>query len=251
MRLYPTWGRLFWAPPVWPSGKAALDETSVSSAWWKHTRIKNEPLLSLQILNIASRIYFSVSKATRMLSRVSRGGPAGTGACSVVPDLGGTNVNLDDPGRGEMSSRSGRKWSALLPTSVSTANCDKLRTNAERNWDLQIMKLCFCGRRLPKCMTWFMITSTTTLNGSHVSSGVCTALRNRSGGTSVDNHRWDSGGGISFSDGDLLRLAGLLATVRTKALPFQHRGTRSMETMGNADIWLTLHEGSLSRKTKE
>lgn len=79
-----------------------------------------------------------------MLSRVSRGGPAGTGDCSEVPDLGGTNVNLDDPGRAEMSSRSGRKCSALLPTSVSTANCDKLRANVDR--DLQIMKLCFCGK---------------------------------------------------------------------------------------------------------
>lgn len=91
----------------------------------------------------------------------------------------------------------------------------------------------------------------TTLDGLHVSSGVCTALRNRSCGASVDNHRWDRGGGISFSDGDLLRLAGLLATVRTKALPFQHRGTSAVEPMGNADVWLTLHEGSLSRKTKE
>lgn len=89
------------------------------------------------------------------------------------------------------------------------------------------------------------------VDGLHVSSGVCAALGNRSCGASVDNHRWDSGGGISLSDGDLLRLAGLLATVRTKALPLQHRGTSSMETMGNADIWLTLHEGSLSRKTKE
>lgn len=84
------------------------------------------------------------------------------------------------------------------------------------------------------------------------SRGVCTALRDHGCGAFVDNGRWDSGGGISFSDGDLLSLAGLLSAVRTKALPFQHRGTSPMETMGNADIWLALHEGSLSpQKTKQ
>lgn len=93
--------------------------------------------------------------------------------------------------------------------------------------------------------------STTTLEGLPASSGVSTALGNRRCGTSVDIGRCDGGGGVSFSDGDLLRLAGVLSTVRTKALPFQHRGTSSMETMGNADIWLALHEGSLSRKKQK
>lgn len=89
------------------------------------------------------------------------------------------------------------------------------------------------------------------LNILPASSGVSTALGNRGCGTSVDSRRWDSGGGISLRDGDLLSLAGLLSTVRTKALPFQHRGTSSMEAMGNADIWLALHEGSLSEKKQK
>lgn len=97
-----------------------------------------------------------------------------------------------------------------------------------------------------------MTASMTTLEGLPASSGVSTALGNRSCcGTSVDIGRCNGGGGISFSDGDLLGLAGVLSTVRTKALPFQHRGTSSMETMGNADIWLALHEGSLSRKKQK
>lgn len=70
-----------------------------------------------------------------MLSRVSRGGPTGTGTCSVVPNLGCSNVNLDDPGTGEASNRSSRELSALLPPSVSTANWDKLRSEADGNLD--------------------------------------------------------------------------------------------------------------------
>lgn len=93
--------------------------------------------------------------------------------------------------------------------------------------------------------------SLTMLKGLPASSGVSTALGNCNCGTSMDNRRWDSGGGISFSDGDLLSLAGLLSTVRTKALSFQHRGTSSMKAMGNADIWLALHEGSLSKKKQK
>lgn len=88
--------------------------------------------------------------------------------------------------------------------------------------------------------------SVSLVKGLPASRGISAALGNRN--SSVDDRGRHSGGGISFSDGDLLSLAGLLSAVRTKALPLQHRGTSSMEAMGNADIWLALHEGSLSKK---
>lgn len=57
-----------------------------------------------------------------------------------------------------------------------------------------------------------------------------------------------SGGGVSLGNGHLLGLADLLATVGTEALPFQHRGTGTMETVRDVDVWLALHEGPLDNK---
>lgn len=61
----------------------------------------------------------------------------------------------------------------------------------------------------------------------------------------MSEHGGYSGSGVSLGDGDLFGLAGLLSTVGTEALTFQHRGTGTMETVRDADVWLALHEGPL------
>lgn len=77
------------------------------------------------------------------------------------------------------------------------------------------------------------------------SGGVCTALWDPGRGRSVCLQGGHGGGGVSLGNGDLLGLAGLLSTVGTEALTFQHRGTSTMETVRDADVWLALHEGPL------
>lgn len=78
------------------------------------------------------RTYFSVSRATRMLSRVSFGGPWGTGISSVVSALSCSTAVLNDPGTSEGSSpcaeRTGRELSALTLTSAPTATREELKT---------------------------------------------------------------------------------------------------------------------------
>lgn len=61
----------------------------------------------------------------------------------------------------------------------------------------------------------------------------------------------NGGGGVSLGDGDLLSLTGLLSTVGTEALTFQHRGTSTMETVRDAEVWLALHEGPLHNEEQK
>lgn len=81
-------------------------------------------------------------------------------------------------------------------------------------------------------------------------SGVCPALRSAERGRTEHGGWGHSGGGVRLGDGYLLGLADLFATVGTEALPLQHRGARSMETVRDADVWLALHEGSLKKGTQ-
>lgn len=93
--------------------------------------------------------------------------------------------------------------------------------------------------------SYFLLTSHTLVGSLPASGGVCSALGGPGRGRSVCEHGGHSGGGVGLGDGDLLGLAGLLSTVGTEALTFKHRGTSTMETVRDADVWLALHEGPL------
>lgn len=94
---------------------------------------------------------------------------------------------------------------------------------------------------------YFLLASQrhTTVGTLPSGGGVCSALGDPRRGRSVCERGGHGGGGVGLGDGDLLGLAGLLSTVGTEALTFQHRGTRTMETVGDAGVWLALHEGPL------
>lgn len=77
------------------------------------------------------------------------------------------------------------------------------------------------------------------------SGGVCSAFWDSGWGNSVRDCGGDCGGGVSLRNGDLLSLASLLSAVGTEALPHQHRGTSTMEAVGDVDIRLALHERPL------
>lgn len=192
------------------------------------------------------RTYFSVSRATRMLSRVSLGGPCGTVGGSIVPIPACGATGLDDPGTTEVSSPCGERMdselSALPLTSAPVASREELE-----NKNPKVFELCSAWIHFLWRSSFYKDANriSTSVGRLPASGGVCSALRDPGCGRSVCERRGHGGGGVSLGDRDLLGLAGLLSTVGTEALTFQHRGTSAMETVRDADIWLALHEGPL------
>lgn len=81
------------------------------------------------------------------------------------------------------------------------------------------------------------------------SCGVCPALRGPGRGRVICSTCGGHGGGcVGLGDGYLLGLAGLLPTVWTEGLALQYRGTGQVETVGDVDVRLALHEGTLQPK---
>lgn len=190
-----------------------------------------------------SRTYFSVSKATRMLSRVSLGCPWWTEGGSVVPVPACSIAFLDDPGTADVSrpceERMGSELSALPLTSAPMASREELKTKGEK---IFICSCVFTNMLLTLTMYTLQYT---TVGSLPASCGVSSALWDPRRGRSLCEHSGHGGGGVGLCDSDLLGLSGLLSTVGTEALTFQHWGTSTMETVRDADVWLALHEGPL------
>lgn len=140
----------------------------------------------------------------------------------------------------------GSELSALPLTSPPTASREELKTKRRKNIFNSLLHI----YQYATNVTIYTLQYT-SVGSLPASCGVSSALWDPRRRRSLCKHSGHGGGGVGLCDSDLLGLGGLLSTVGTEALTFQHRGTSTMETVRDADVWLALHEGPLHDEKQE